>query len=1101
MKRAQVIVHRPGFPFFDRALAEAVRHAEEARVCFVVPSQKRAQDALRCLSHETPWLQKRLDICTFDRFVRRLVPRSERKLLTPAEQKLAVLMAVERAARQQSFQYFHHSLTHIGWLLAIEDWIGEMKRAAVSVEQLRHLWADGTPKQQELLRIFASYQALLNEWGVSDHEEEYRSMLGWLEDPDHPLQDLPDRVILTHFYDVNLLQARVLQVLAERGNGIDFHLEYDAARRHVFREAERTLAILQAAGFSVSIGEEESGNGQRTEGMQFLVDHLFDPAFLGVRENAPNGPDAGQAVEWIETPTRWLEVEAVAARIKTLVRDEGYALTEIGILVPDMQGYREILPAVMEKAGIPLDLEIAQCLSENPLIQSILQLLRARMDQNLELTPVWLSPYFPWGDQAGELVELYREAGKPATADEWQAVVEQGDSSFSSSVPPGDKNRVRELRAKGVRLYQLLAQIPDAATAGQYSFLLRSLEDWGEIRLGLRRLLEDEDEEAYRLVARDLKALNAWHEVLDEIARVAAMAGEAEEKIPLEEYVRRLQLACDNKEFVEQTGVRGGVQVAHPNHIRGRMWRAVFCVGMVEGVFPRRVSNDWLLPDEERRGLEEARIRLWTSRELTEGQNYRFFMAVASAREKLILSRPLSGSDGKEHLRSSYVDEVLRFCHKERLTVHRITLSDLVPKTAGDCVTLERWTEKAIADLASGRDIPSSWMAYSPLRQRLSALYPRMRAEWERRGRELGGFDGILQTSDVQQRVREILTRHVWSASQLESLMQCRFAFFAERLLRLSPREEDEESMSPAVQGSLLHLILFRFLREKKGIDWRREEKDILLQELIACAREELFRYRQTRMFRGWNDLLWQMEEERLLLHLKRFFEVEWKRRECDQIGLQPELLEFSFGLPVQEGEMDERSCKENVTLSIGGQSIRLRGKIDRVDLAADGRFVVYDYKKGKAPSAKQVRDATHIQLPLYLWILEQTFGFEMEKALGAAYFTKDDRNQGIWRKEALNDVGISPRVGSKVDREEWETVLQNIATRIAETLQLARQGNFAVDPAIECPSYCAFRHICRFSADRMRKKAGDKDDSAGDDPTSIFRENAGGKESQNDHL
>ncbi|GIM47510.1 hypothetical protein DNHGIG_30590 [Collibacillus ludicampi] len=1064
MKRGVIVLHRPGSAAFGVVLEDVIRFANEGHVAYVLPSQKLVPRALRRLAQESTDLQKRVDVRTFDRFVRSLA-RSSKTLLTSEQQKLTVLMAVERAAKKQPFSYFRDSLTHTGWLRAIEEWIGEMKRAAVTVEQLRELWSNGTQKQKELFMIFSTYQELLAAMGLVDHEEEYLEMIDWLKNTENHVQDVPKRVVLEHFYDLNQLQAHALQVLAERGVEIYFHVEYDGTRKHVFTEAHRTIDILQSIGFDVENERNVQVQSLRTADLQFLIDRFYVPDFSVQQRN-------GKSVEIVESSSRLREVEAVAARIKTFVREQGYSLQEIGIVVANMEEYEDVLLSVMERAGIPLFFAKKQRLNENTLIQSVLQFLRVRIEHPKDFTHMWLSPYFPWGEKSGELLEIYRALGKPSSAEEWQIRVEQLIKSHLDSGNLEEEKRIRQLFSQGLWLYQLLEQIPEAATVDQFAVMIRNLEELGGFHQGFRRLLEDEDERAFLLVTRDMKALVALHEVMDEIGNLAAMAGEADKEIPLSEYVRRLQLSCENKEFAYQSGVKGGVHIVHPNHIRGQMWRAVFAIGMLEGEFPRAVKNDWLLPDEERYDLEQAHIRLWSSRDLYNGQSYRFYMTAASAREKLILSYPSTGSNGKERLRSTFVEEVLRLFDKESVKFHSIAISDVVPQSYGECVTMERFTEKVIADISSCPDQPTlALFRYRPLRERLRNLYPRIQVEWERRGREFGAFDGVLQSAHVKQRVQEMFAHHVWSASQLETLMQCRFAFFAERLLHLSSWEEEDDAMSPMEQGNLLHMILFRFMREKKGIVWQTHEKESLLQELLARAKMEINKYRETHALQRRNPVLWQIDEERLLLQLRRFFDVEWKRRESERMGLSPDLLEISFGMPVDVENADERSRKESISLTFGDQTIRMRGKIDRVDTSPDGHFVVYDYKKGTAPVSQQVREGIYIQLPLYLWVLEKGFGFDLAKAQGAAYFTQNDRNQGFWRKESLKELGIHHSVSSKIEQSEWEDVMKTIEQRIANTLQLAMQGNFAVVPAIECPSYCRFRHVCRFSEERLQTR------------------------------
>ena len=55
---------------------------------------------------------------------------------------------------------------------------------------------------------------------------------------------------------------------------------------------------------------------------------------------------------------------------------------------------------------------------------------------------------------------------------------------------------------------------------------------------------------------------------------------------------------------------------------------------------------------------------------------------------------------------------------------------------------------------------------------------------------------------------------------------------------------------------------------------------------------------------------------------------------------------------------------------------VELYGKVDRIDVAADGTLAIIDYKTGKAPSAKAVAEGFALQLGLLALIAERG-GFE----------------------------------------------------------------------------------------------------------------------------
>ena len=54
---------------------------------------------------------------------------------------------------------------------------------------------------------------------------------------------------------------------------------------------------------------------------------------------------------------------------------------------------------------------------------------------------------------------------------------------------------------------------------------------------------------------------------------------------------------------------------------------------------------------------------------------------------------------------------------------------------------------------------------------------------------------------------------------------------------------------------------------------------------------------------------------------------------------------------------------------------MRLRGRIDRVDVGAGGEALVYDYKSGKAPLPTQWVARGDLQIALYVRVVEQLLG------------------------------------------------------------------------------------------------------------------------------
>jgi ATP-dependent helicase/DNAse subunit B len=183
------------------------------------------------------------------------------------------------------------------------------------------------------------------------------------------------------------------------------------------------------------------------------------------------------------------------------------------------------------------------------------------------------------------------------------------------------------------------------------------------------------------------------------------------------------------------------------------------------------------------------------------------------------------------------------------------------------------------------------------------------------------------------------------SPTSLESYLQCPFQYFGSRLLRLKPAPlRPEERLDFLTQGNIVHEVL------AKGFEKPRE---------IAALFEEIY----TRT----------LEEKQI----PAGYHTERLRN-----AMLDDLLAFSRSERWPPGEYEPR-MEENFEFALD-DSLRVAGKIDRLDVAADGTAYVVDYKYSNAQNTKGRRDNQNLlQAPLYLMAVEKFFGL---KAAGMYY-------------------------------------------------------------------------------------------------------------------
>ncbi len=147
------------------------------------------------------------------------------------------------------------------------------------------------------------------------------------------------------------------------------------------------------------------------------------------------------------------------------------------------------------------------------------------------------------------------------------------------------------------------------------------------------------------------------------------------------------------------------------------------------------------------------------------------------------------------------------------------------------------------------------------------------------------------------------------------------------------------------------------------------------------------------------------------------------------------------------------------VKIKLADDTIRVRGKIDRIDQTANG-VVLMDYKSGSTPiSTTQVIEGRNVQMPVYVFAAE-ALGHRVANA-----FFVHIRN------------GKTSGELAKTERDDY---LQVAKEHMARFVTQARAGQFPVKPARfengTCARHCEFGSLCRVGRWSVNKKLSDAD-------------------------
>ncbi len=207
------------------------------------------------------------------------------------------------------------------------------------------------------------------------------------------------------------------------------------------------------------------------------------------------------------------------------------------------------------------------------------------------------------------------------------------------------------------------------------------------------------------------------------------------------------------------------------------------------------------------------------------------------------------------------------------------------------------------------------------------------------------------------------------AVTDLDRLTADPFAFYAKAILKLRPLDPVDADHTAAWKGTAVHEVLEQWFKQDDC------DPATLVPRAKALVADE-----------GIHPMLRALWQPRLIEAVQWIAEQVEADREK---GRAPKAAEL-FG-----------------KAQIAG--VELYGKVDRIDIAADGSLAIIDYKTGKAPSAKAVAEGFALQLGLLALIAERG-GFEGITGTASAFeywsLAKDKQNFG---KRVAADKGSEP--------------------------------------------------------------------------------------------
>jgi len=710
--------------------------------------------------------------------------------------------------------------------------------------------------------------------------------------------------------------------------------------------------------------------------LQRLREALFEAA--GGEALAPSG------LELVTAPGEAAEARAIARRLLREAR-RGVPFEQMGVVLPRPADYAAVFADLFDRLGVPHRLHPSLPLRHGRAARSLLLLLRCRglereaVIEFLSFAPLPVEALLGAGSEArpGAWDRASRDADVVSGIDRWRAglgVLCRDEERAAARESDAGRRQRRLARLASAR--QLLALVEPLHETLLSLEGLASWPEWSErLEAALDRFVaEESDREAVVDVLRDLRGLGPGRASFSDVEAVLEARFDWE-RVPL-------------------PPVSGGaVHVGALDAMAGLTFRVVAIPGLVEGGYPGVPRPDPFLLDAEREALVRpprarpatpqlslfaaapAAAVLRTSQDRLMEARRDFHRAVCQATERLILSYPRADPrSGRERLPSLFfvaaastaagralgLDELQARVRED--DEDNLALDEALDAGQRDRARVRTGGEEAVRRVAGG----SRFFRQSRLATQ---------ARWSPR---LTPYDGLvafapkdgeaaLDAARVLERLDPARGGQTLSASRLATFMHCGFQYLLQHVLRIEPREvpEERKRLEPLERGDLFHKVAEAFLRERRDDGALPVANDAPSRErLLELADAALLRLVEGSPPRF--TLLWEQAKSRFRESL-----LVWLEREADQADKRtPAYFEVGFGLPAPDGNREPWS-EEPIAVALEAQrSLRITGRIDRIDRKPDGSLVLRDYKTGKAPFKDEgglFKGGRQIQMPFYV--------------------------------------------------------------------------------------------------------------------------------------
>ncbi len=775
----------------------------------------------------------------------------------------------------------------------------------------------------------------------------------------------------------------------------------------------------------------------KNEELYHLEKNLFNIPYNIYQKDVKN-------IELYLAENQYAEIENVARKISNLVRNENYRYKDIAVISKNVDSYSSLCKAIFNEYDIPVFIDEKKDITQNIFIKYVLSILEI-FSKNWSYESVfnYLKTGFVKVDNIYELENYCLKWGIKGNTwykEKWNFEKDKNANNFND-----DQQKIIEplLEFKN----KLLGR-KDATQISSclYEFLLNNVLNKIFINDNVNNKYDnrleknktnidlEKSDKVNQIKANDLGeqdkknvALNieefeeCWNLVIDLLNEITQIF--RNQNMSFEDFTNILQTGLSTKELGQIPPTQDKVTIGDVNRSRTHAIKAVFIIGVNDGVFPSTLGSEGFLNDTDRNNLKQEGFELakGTLEKMYE-ENFNIYKAFTSAEEKLFVSYSSADNDGGALRKSLYITRLKNIFPKlieqiasenneeniinenekkiEQQNVDKNNSneekSELVDNIVENISTINVTFSNLINNLGNSRWIEVyKWYEKNEPKRLSKAL----------EGLKFTNVPQILTKENTDSLYGKNLTT---SISKLESYMSCPFSYYLKYDLKLSDKEKLD--IKPIDTGSFMHEVIEKFFNLANNV--KELNEDDMKKIIDKIVGEELSKYNKFTMTAKYRILVQRLK--RVLYTSIKYIVESLKNSEFDVMG-----TEVAFGNQANKINDEENRKSDNFEISgnqtaidntnqnikneekisyppikmklDNGKQISIIGKIDRIDIAKmpDGKYIrIIDYKSStKDIDLNKVIAGLQLQLITYVDAVCKNEENQVLPA-GALYFT-----------------------------------------------------------------------------------------------------------------